>query len=139
MNEAIRWKQRFENFERAFILLRAALEGRTPEQFSDLELEGLIQRFEYTFELAWNTLKDRLEEAGIVLPQITPAAVIKAAFAAKLIEDGQTWIDMLKHRNLMSHTYDFVKFQQAVAAIRARYLAALDQVYLLLKQEVTES
>jgi nucleotidyltransferase substrate binding protein (TIGR01987 family) len=135
----VRWKQRFENFERAFILLRSALEDRTPEQFSDLELEGLIQRFEYTFELAWKTLKDRLEQAGVVLPQITPAAVIKAAFAAKLIEDGQTWIDMLKHRNLMSHTYDFVKFQQAVAAIRARYLAALDQVYFLLKQETTES
>jgi nucleotidyltransferase substrate binding protein (TIGR01987 family) len=70
-----------------------------------------------------------------VLAQITPASVIKAAFTAKVIEDGQGWIDMLKHRNLMSHTYDFAKFQDAVAAIRSRYLSALNQVYLLLQKE----
>ena len=132
----IRWKQRFKNFERAFILLRSALEGHAPEEFNELELEGLVQRFEYTFELAWKTLKDRLEHSGIVLPQITPAAVIKSAFAAKLIEDGQAWMDMLKHRNLMSHTYDSAKFKEAVAAIRARYLNALDELYLLLKKEI---
>ena len=135
MSEDIRWHQRFENFERAFVLLRTALEGRAPEAFNDLEMEGLVQRFEYTFELAWKTLKDYLEQSGVVLPQITPNAVIKAAYAAKLIEQGDTWMDMLKRRNLMSHTYDFKEFRDAVAAIRARYLGALEQVYLLLKKE----
>jgi nucleotidyltransferase substrate binding protein (TIGR01987 family) len=135
MSADIRWHQRFQNFERGFILLRSALEGRGIEEFNDLELEGLIQRFEYTFELAWKTLKDYLEHNGVVLAQITPASVIKAAFTAKVIEDGQGWIDMLKHRNLMSHTYDFAKFQDAVAAIRSRYLSALNQVYLLLQKE----
>jgi nucleotidyltransferase substrate binding protein (TIGR01987 family) len=138
MSADIRWQQRFRNFERGFTLLRSALEERETKEFSDLELEGLIQRFEYTFELAWKTLKDYLEQRGVVLPQITPAAVIKAAFTAKVIEDGQGWIDMLKHRNLMSHTYDFAKFQEAVASIRARYLSALDQVYLFLKKEMVE-
>jgi Nucleotidyltransferase substrate binding protein like len=61
MSADIRWHQRFQNFERGFILLRSALEGRGIEESSDLELEGLIQRFEYTFELAWKTLKDYLE------------------------------------------------------------------------------
>jgi nucleotidyltransferase substrate binding protein (TIGR01987 family) len=135
MSEDIRWQQRFENFESAFLLLRSALENRATGAFNDLELEGLVQRFEYTFELAWKTLKDYLEHAGVVLPQVTPSAVIKSAFAAKLIEDGQTWMDMLKHRNLMSHTYDSQKFGEAVAAIHARYLGALGQVYGLLKKE----
>ena len=99
MGADIRWHQRFRNFERGFILLRSALEERGIDEFSDLELEGLIQRFEYTFELAWKTLKDYLEHRGVALAQITPASVIKAAFAAKVIEDGQAWIDMLKHRN----------------------------------------
>lgn len=139
MSADLRWEQRFRNFERGFILLRSALEERGIKEFSDLELEGLIQRFEYTFELAWKTLKDYLEYSGVVLAPITPASVIKAAFAAKVIEDGQRWMDMLKHRNLMSHTYDFAKFQEAVTAIRARYLSALDQVYRFLKKEMAES
>jgi nucleotidyltransferase substrate binding protein (TIGR01987 family) len=135
MSEDIRWQQPFENFERAFILLRTALEGRAPEAFNELEMEGLVQRFEYTFELAWKTLKDYLEHSGVALSQITPNAVIKAAYAAKLIEHGETWMDMLKHRNLMSHTYDFKEFRNAVVAIHARYLGALQQVYLILKKE----
>lgn len=138
MSADLRWQQRFEHFERGFTLLRSALEERGPDEFTDLELEGLIQRFEYTFELSWKTLKDYLEHSGIVLAPITPAAVIKAAFSAKVIEDGQTWIDMLKHRNLMSHTYDFARFKEAVAAIRTRYLSALNQIYVFLKKEVTE-
>ncbi len=69
MNQDFRWQQRFENFERGFILLRSALEERAPEAFNQLELEGLVQRFEYTFELAWKTLKDYLEQAGVVLPK----------------------------------------------------------------------
>lgn len=139
MSADIRWQQRFRNFERGFTLLRSALEERETKEFSDLELEGLIQRFEYTFELAWKTLKDYLEYSGVVLSPITPASVIKAAFAAKLIEDGQAWMDMLKHRNLMSHNYDSAKFREAVTSISARYLSALDQVYRFLKKEMTES
>lgn len=72
-------------------------------------------------------------------PQITPSTVLKAAYAAKLIADGDAWMDMLKHRNLMSHTYDFQKFKEAVTAIHTRYLAALGQVYTLLKKELLPS
>ena len=138
MSQDVRWKQRFENFERGFVLLRSALEERTLDQLNQLEQEGVIQRFEYTFELAWKTLKDYLENAGVTLNQITPKSVIKAAFAAKLIDDGQTWIDMLTHRNLMSHTYDFSKFQEVVAALRDRYIAALETLYLFLKEQSLE-
>jgi nucleotidyltransferase substrate binding protein (TIGR01987 family) len=135
VSEDIRWHQRFENFERAFILLRTPLEGRASESFNQLEMEGLVQRFEYTFELAWKTLNDYLEHSGVVLPQITPNSVIKAAYAAKLIDQSETWMNMLKHRNLMSHTFDCRKFCDAFGAIRTHYLGALQQVYLVLKKE----
>lgn len=124
MNPDIRWKQRFANFDRAFVLLREALE-RGPSALSMLEKEGVIQRFEYSFELAWKTVKDYLEQSGLIISPVTPRQVLKEAFAAKLLADGQVWIDMLDHRNLLSHTYDFSVFSKAVDAIAARYLPAM--------------
>src|SRR5256885_9410441 len=132
MSQDIRWKQRFENFERAFVLLRDALD-RDINTFSDLEKEGVIQRFEFTFELAWKTLKDFLVFSGVAFDQITPREVIKQAFAANILTEGQLWIDMLDLRNLMSHTYDENLFADAVRQIQARYLKALNGVYLFLK------
>ena len=128
MSADIRWKQRFHNFDRAFVLLREALQ-RTPEALSMLEKEGVIQRFEYTFELAWKTLKDYLEEGGLVISPVTPRQVIKEAFAAKVISDGEVWINMLDNRNLLSHTYDFSVFEQAVKAIAEHYLPAMEKLH----------
>lgn len=105
---------------------------------SDLEKEGAIQRFEYTFELAWKTLMDYLIYSGVVFDQITPRSVIKQAFAAKIIRDGQVWIDMLEKRDLMSHTYDDESFQVAFSSIAQSYLAAIDQVFAWLKQKAQE-
>ena len=106
MNTEIRWEYRFANFRRAYVLLSGAFDDGV-EALSQLEREGVIQRFEYTFELAWLTLKDRLEYDGVALTTVTPRNVIRQAFHAKLIADGDAWIDMLTDRNLMSHTYDF--------------------------------
>lgn len=131
MNPDIRWKQRFENYEKALLLLREALAD--VEGLSELEKEGAVQRFEFTFELAWKTLKDYLEHNGIVLDQVVPSNVIKQAFAAKVISDGQLWIDMLRCRNLMSHTYDEAVFDQAVREMAARFLPALDELHHFLK------
>lgn len=130
-NPDVRWQQRFQNFDRALALLEDALR-RGPAALNQLEKEGAVQRFEYTLELAWKTLKDYLEESGLVLSAVTPRQVIKDAFAAKILMDGQTWIDMIDHRNLLSHTYDPVNFEAAVEAIHARYLTALRQVRELL-------
>jgi len=137
MGNAVRWKQRFENFERALLLLKEAFE-KDPSEMSDLEKEGVIQRFEYTFELAWKTLKDYLVYSGVVFDQITPRSVIKQAFAAKIIKDGQAWINMLDQRNLMSHTYDKTIFDAVFPAISQYYVAALEQVYTWLKQRPSE-
>src|SRR5579872_5624048 len=100
----VRWKQRAQSFGRAVALLRDALKDG-PAPLNDLEKEGTIQRFEYTVELAWKTLKDYLEESGVQLTSVTPKSVVKAAFAARLIPDGQLWIDILEKRNLLSHKY----------------------------------
>ena len=72
----IRWEQRFENFTRALGLLRDAL-ARGPGPLNQLEKEGVVQRFEYTLELAWKTIKDYLEASGVVLSAVTPRQVVK--------------------------------------------------------------
>ena len=135
MNPEVRWPYRFRNFSRAYILLQEAME-REVAALNQLEREGVIQRFEYTFELAWNTLKDRLEYGGIVLTEITPRNVIRQAFAAKLIADADFWTDMLIDRNLMSHTYDFARFEVVIEQIRDRYLGVLGDLYLRLSEEI---
>ena len=115
-HQDIRWQQRFQNFDRAFVLLRSALQDRPLDQYSPLEQEGIIQRFEYAYELAWKTMKDYLEANGVAITPVTAREVIKQAFAAKLVVDGQVWIDIMLHRNQLSHTYDFSKFRQALEA-----------------------
>jgi nucleotidyltransferase substrate binding protein (TIGR01987 family) len=127
-NPDVRWKQRYQNFDRAFALLREALQSG-PGALSALEREGTVQRFEYCFELAWKTLNDYLTESGVAISPVTPRQVIKDAFAAKLIDDGQLWMDMLVERNLLAHTYDRAVFDKAVQAIHARYLPALQSVH----------
>ena len=128
-NKDIRWIQRFHNFDRAFLLLRSALEERGLEQMSEQEKEGLIQRFEYSYELAWKTMKDYLEEQGTIINPVTPRNVIKEAFSAQIIADGQVWVDMMLHRNLLAYTYDFSKFKEVLDAVVERYLDAQEQLH----------
>jgi nucleotidyltransferase substrate binding protein (TIGR01987 family) len=132
----IRWKQRFESFDRSYVLLRSALENG-PEALNALEKEGVIQRFEYCFELAWKTVKDYLEASGLVFSTVTPRQVLKDAFAAKILKEGPVWMDMLDHRNLLSHTYDSTQFNIALDAIHRRYLNALAELHEFLHQEAS--
>jgi len=136
MNQDIRWQQRFENFERALELLKEPLGNISA--LSELEQQGVVQRFEFTVELAWKTLKDYLVFSGVSFDQITPKSVIKQAFAAKLIADGPLWVEMLDARNLLSHTYDLAMFREAVEQIASRYVCAFDALRALLQKEKTE-
>ena len=88
-----------------------------------------MQRFEYTFELAWKTQEDYLEQSGLVITPLTPRQVIKESFCARIIADGQAWIEMLDHRNLLAHTYDLLVFEKAVDAIHAHYLPAMEALH----------
>ena len=136
-DEEIRWHYRFRNFSRAFRRLQDALQEGA-EALNELELEGVIQRFEYTFELAWNTLKDRLEHDGMVLSSVTPRAVIRSAFQAKLISEGERWVDMLVDRNRMSHTYDSDTFEAIIKEIEEHYLDRLNELHVRLNREMAE-
>ncbi|MCX5771671.1 MAG: HI0074 family nucleotidyltransferase substrate-binding subunit [Candidatus Hydrogenedentes bacterium] len=137
MTTDIRWKQRFDNFDRAVTLLREPIEQGV-ENLSDLEKEGAVHRFELVLELAWKTLKDYLEYLGTSVKPVTPRTVIKEAFAAQILTDGQVWIDMLNHRNLLSHTYDKAAYEEAVLAIRDKYLSQIVQLRRLLKEKESE-
>jgi len=134
-DQDIRWIQRFENFKRVFILLREAMDNDMA-QLSQLEKEGIIQRFEYTFELAWKVLKDKMEDDGVVLDKISPKAVVRQAFNAKYIQNAEIWLKMIGDRNLMSHTYDFAKFEVVIQSIADDYLPLLDSWYLELLDEI---
>lgn len=131
-----RWHYRLASYRRAFLLLREALDE---EDLSQLEREGTIQRFEYTMELAWKVMKDYLEAQNVVLTQVTPRAVIRAAFEAQIIDDGEAWMDALDDRNKMSHTYNFERFEEVLERVRSRYLAAMDDLHLLLFDELEGS
>lgn len=101
----IRWQQRFQNFQKAFSLLEEAVMKYKKEGISDLEEQGLIQRFEFTHELAWNVLKDYFEYQGNT--DITGSRdATREAFNKGLIDDGEGWMEMIKSRNKSSHTYN---------------------------------
>lgn len=136
MND-IRWKQRFQNFERAFLLLKSALENGA-EHLSDLEKEGVIQRFKVTLELAWKTLKDYLSASYVVIKPVTPKEVIKQAFIANIIPDGDSWISILEQRNLLSHTYNQTVFNNVIIEISKTYLVSFEQLFIFFKDREYE-
>ena len=94
----------------------------------------MIQRFEYTFELAWKTVKDYLEYNGIKAN--SPREAIKEAFANDILQDGQVWIDMLEDRNLMAHTYDEQRANYALDRITTKYAMQINELYNYLKDKV---
>jgi nucleotidyltransferase substrate binding protein (TIGR01987 family) len=120
----IRWKQRFQNFEKAFLLLERTLEIKKP---SEAEKGGLIQFYEMAFELAWKLMKDYLDELGFTVN--SPREAIKQAFQSGIIEEGQGWIDALEDRNITTHTYDEATAEKVVSTIRAFYFPMLRQFY----------
>lgn len=134
MNEAnkdIRWKQRFQNYEKAFLLIKRTLEIQNP---SEAEKGGIIQFYEMAFELAGKLMKDYLEEVGYTVN--SPREAIKQAFQAGIIKDGQKWIEALEDRNLTTHTYDESIAEKVVSAIRTLYFPILMQLYSFMKKEL---
>jgi nucleotidyltransferase substrate binding protein (TIGR01987 family) len=100
--EDIRWQQRFSNYRKALAQLEKFI---VKDELSDLEEQGLIKAFEYTYELAWNTMKDYLEYQGI-LEVAGSRDTIRESFKINLISNGEEWMDMLVSRNLTSHSYN---------------------------------
>jgi nucleotidyltransferase substrate binding protein (TIGR01987 family) len=120
MNEDIRWKQRFQNYKKALATVRNAADLAASRELSDLEKQGLIRGFEFTFELAWNVMKDYLEDQGVT-GIIGSKGAIRHAINKGLIDDGQLWMDMIVDRNRASHTYDEKTAEDLIAAILKSY------------------
>ena len=122
----IRWIQRFDNFKRAFTRLADAAAQAKQRKLSELEEQGLIQAFEFTHELAWNTLKDFLEARGTVVKIYGSRDATREAFAAELIVNGEAWMNMIEHRNETSHTYNEKIAAAIVEAILTRYVTEFE-------------
>lgn len=139
MQEKPRWIYRFDNYKRAITLLRESMDTIKERELNQLEKEGVIQRFEYSWELAWKTLKDYLHAEGVVLDKITPASVIRAGFEAKIINNGELWMQALDARNKMAHSYDLKVFEQIILKIEQEYFTLLDDLYHYLLNIVIEN
>ena len=132
--DEIRWQQRHNNLKNALGRLKDACEL---DDYSELELAGLIQTFEFSFELAWNTLKDLLFYEGFEVK--TPRQAIRTSFDTEYIDedDFETMIDALEQRNLMRHIYDEEEALAAVELIKEQYQPLLERLsaYLETKRE----
>ena len=120
----VRWVQRFQHYEQAFLFLDGALKK---ESVSDIERMGIIQSFEVCFELGWKVLKDILLEGGQVLA--SPRDVIKQAAQNSIITDAELWLRGLEDRNLSTHTYDEATARSLEARIRGDYLRMFSELF----------
>ncbi|MDI6795213.1 MAG: nucleotidyltransferase substrate binding protein, partial [bacterium] len=129
-NKDIRWKQRFQNFDKAYLLLERTLKIENP---SEAEKGGVIQFYEMAFELAWKLMKDYLDEQGFTVK--SPREAIKQAFQSSIIENGHLWIDALEDRNLTRHTYNEDIAIEVVSKIRTVYFPILSQLYNYMRSD----
>jgi nucleotidyltransferase substrate binding protein (TIGR01987 family) len=113
----IRWKQRFANFSKALAQLARFIQKG---DLNELEEQGLIQAFEYNFELAWNVIKDYYEYQGATGIQGSRDA-FRIAFNRGLIADGESWMKMIESRALTSHTYNEDTANEIISAIFNTY------------------
>ena len=127
MKEDIRWKQRYDNFQKAFLELEEAVLLSQKRSLSKLENQGLIQGFEYTHELAWNMIKDYLEEQGI-FGLLGSKNTVREAFKLGLLKEGEIWMDMIQSRNQTSHTYNTTLAEQVVSDIIHKYFYQFKEI-----------
>ena len=125
----IRWKQRYQNYSKALSQLAKFVEKG--EDLNDMEEQGMIKAFEYTYELAWNTIKDFYESQGETGLQGS-RDVFQLAFKRGLIHNGEAWMEMLKDRNRTSHTYN----QEIADEIAENILKNYYPLYVTLKTEL---
>jgi nucleotidyltransferase substrate binding protein (TIGR01987 family) len=131
--EDIRWQQRFNNFNKAFNQLERFI---AEKELNEMEMQGLIKAFEYTYELAWKTLQDLLKEKGYD-NIIGPKPVIEQSFQDGYITNGKDWLRMHNSRNLTSHTYDEKAAEEIVKAIQVSYFGLFKELRTRLDEEST--
>ncbi|MEM1252802.1 MAG: nucleotidyltransferase substrate binding protein [Cyanobacteria bacterium P01_H01_bin.21] len=130
----IRWKQRFTNYERALAQLTKFIDKG---ELNELEEQGLIQAFEYTHELAWNVLKDYLRYQGNQNIYGSRDAT-RLAFNLGLIEDGGSWMDMIRERNRTSHTYNQATAQAIAENVKNRFFSLFVELQIKMQTLQTQ-
>lgn len=130
-NKDIRWLQRFINFNKAFKQLERFVKR---ENLNEMEAQGLIKAFEYTYELSWKTLQDLLKEKGYA-DILGPKPVIKQSFQDGYISDGKNWMRMHVSRNLTSHTYDEETAEEIIKDIKYLYFSLFKKLKTKLDKE----
>jgi len=123
MTKDIRFVQRFNNFLKAFMQLESAISLAKERKLSDLEKQGLIQAFEYCHELAWNVLKDFLQNEEGKSEIYGSKSATREAFRVGLISNGEVWMEMIKDRNQTVHTYNSETSEQIFNNIVKSYFA----------------
>lgn len=125
----VRWIQRFQNFEKALAQLKKFVNKK---DLNELEEQGLIQSFEYNYELAWNTLKDFYEMQGETWIQGSRDA-FRIAFNRGMLQNGELWMEMIKSRALTTHTYNEKTAKQIIEKIIFDYYPAFVKLEYKLK------
>ena len=115
-----------QSFRKAFGQLSKAAAVASQRELSDLEQQGLIKAFEFTHELAWNTLKDFLESRGTMNLYGSRDAT-REGFAKGLVEDGDAWMEMIQSRNRTSHTYNEETAKEIAEAILSSYVQQFEK------------
>lgn len=123
----IRWLQRFENYQTALTRMQALVKLAQQTPLDDVQQEALIQRFEYTQELSWKTIKDFYQAQGESDIQGSRDA-FRLAFKNGLIEDGPAFMESIKSRNEAAHTYNQKIADKVYDLIVNKYYAAFMQL-----------
>jgi nucleotidyltransferase substrate binding protein (TIGR01987 family) len=132
-DQDIRWQQRLANYNRALAQLTRAVELAQARPLSELEKQGLIQAFEFVFELAWNLMKDYFLYQGN--PAITGSRdAIRTAFKQGLIADGEGWMEMIKSRNQTAHTYN----ESIANEIAGNVVTLYHRLFLQLQEQMNQ-
>ena len=135
MNNEIRWKQRFQNFENAYNTFNRMIDRYKTSPDDEAVKMALVQAFEFTFELSWNTMKDYLENEGFDEVKISKQT-IRTAFQAELITDAEQWMDVVQKRNLASHAYNQVILNETVNYIINSFFPLARKLYEDLKKQI---
>ena len=122
----IRWHQRFSSYNKALGQLSKFIEKG---ELNELEEQGLIKAFEYTYELAWNTMKDFYEDQGETGIQGS-RDTIRIAFKRALIIDGDAWMSMIQSRIRTAHTYN----EETADEIAEQIIHTYYRLFILLKE-----
>lgn len=121
-------EERFEERKQDLINATNRLKEALDEEENELMIDAVLHRYEFTFELAWKTLKDYLEYSGVAINTGSPREVIKESFAHNLISDGEVWIKMMLARNSLSHLYDEETSRQVYNEIKNEYIYQIEKL-----------